>query len=149
MSNLKKNLFTLAPEQLEQAINPWSWWFEGNANQNQNGFINITNYKSGNPTLEQKIVGQTAGYGMQLGIIEDAIDLMIGFLPKSQLTSEQRKVIERFKKMHAEIQEHKEQAALDEIGNNGIDGIVSALKTLKKSDPKAYEAAAKKLKDVL
>ena len=151
MSFSKNNPFQnpFVPESLSQAINPWSLWLEGSANQNQNGFINVTNYKSGNPKLEQKIVNEVAGYGMQLGIIEDMLEMMIGFLPKSKLTAEQQKTIECFQSMITDIKAHKEKSALDELGSNGIDGIISALETLKQSDPEAYGAAVKKLNRIL
>ncbi len=151
MSGSKRNSFyhPFVPENLDQAINPWSWWFESSANQNQNGFINVTNYKSSNPQLEHKIVNEVAGYGMQLGIIEDMLEMMIDFLPKSKLTDEQKKTIERFQSMISEIKAHKEKSALDELGSNGIDGIISALETLKISDPDAYETAVRRLNEVL
>ncbi len=144
---LFKNPFT--PENLAQSINPWSWWFEGSANQNQNGLINITNYKSRNPKLEQSIVSEVAGYGMQLDVIEDMLEMMISFIPEGKITNHHDQIIKKFQKMKNEIKVHKEQAALEQLGANGIYGIISALETLKKSNPEAYKTAIKQLKEVI
>lgn len=147
ISNPIKNPFV--PENLAQAINPWSWWFEGNANQNQNGFINVTTYKSGNPKLEQKIVGEVAGYGMQLGIIEDIIEMMIGFLPKSQLTAEQVKIIERFRGMVEQIRAQKENDFAERYSMSSIDTFVEGLAELKNKDKVLYERITARLKEGL
>ncbi len=147
MSAHSKRSFT--PENLAQAINPWSWWIEGNANENQNGFINITNYKSGNPKLEQKIVSETAGYGMQLGVIEDMIDVMIAFIPKGKITSDQQRVIKRFKDMTAAIRLQKEKDLLERFSAGSVEDLVGRLDRLKKDDPALYDKVSKKLKSAL
>lgn len=142
----------LAPENLAQAINPWSWWFEGNANQNgnQNGFINITtSYKAKNPKLESRIVNEVAGYGMQLGIIEDLLEVMIGFLPKSQLTPEQQKTIEKFKDMTAKIRAEKDNALLEQYAGGGADRMVEDLQELKRKNPALYENVSARLRSIL
>lgn len=141
--------WAFAPENLEQAINPWSWWFGASANENQTGFINVNVGKSRNPGLERSIVHDVAGYGMQLGVIEETIEMMIGFLPKSQLNAEQKAVIQRFQDMAARIKVHKEKAAMAQLGSGGVEAVISGLETLKKSDPKAYAAVSKRLKEAL
>lgn len=136
----------LVPENLAQAINPWSWWFDTNVNQNQNGFINVTTYKSGNPKLEASIVNEVAGYGMQLGVIEDMIEMMIGFLPKSQLSPQQAQTIAKFKDMTARIAAHKEKNLLEHFSTDSVDDFVQDLKALKIKNPALYESIAKRLK---
>lgn len=145
--DIMKNPFV--PETLAQAINPWSWWFGTNANQNQNGFINVTTYKSGNPKLEQKIIGEVAGYGMQLGMIEDMIEMMIGFLPKSQLNEAQVKTIAKFKDMVAQIEAHKQQVRLEEFSAGGVERLIENLGKLKEQDPQLYDQVSQRLKSVL
>lgn len=137
------------PETLAQAINPWSWWLSGSANQNQNGFINITTYKAKNPKLEQRIISEVAGYGMQLGIIEDMIAMMIGFLPKSQLAAEQKDTIAAFTKMMEEIKAHKDAARLEEFSAGGVDRLVEGLQALKRDDPALFDRVAARLRDAL
>lgn len=132
------------PENLAQAINPWSWWL--NASDNTNALVNINNIKSRNPKLEQKIVTEVAGYGMQLGIIEDMLELMIGFLPKSQLTEQQTKNIERFKKMRADISAHKERDLLEQFSASSVDEFLEKLEKIKASDPELYHAVKNRLK---
>jgi len=138
-----------APETLAQAINPWSWWLEGNANENQNGFINISNYKSNNPELEQKIVQETAGYGMQLDVIEETMEMMLGFIPKAKITEENAEQIKRFKDMTASIRKQKEKDLLERFSANSIEDLVERLDHLKSEDPALYEDVSKKLKSAL
>lgn len=132
------------PENLAQAINPWSWWL--NASDNTNALININNIKSGNPKLEQKIVTEVAGYGMQLGVIEDMLDMMIGFLPKSQLTEEQKKIIERFKVMREDIRVHKEQDLLESFSVSSVDAFLGKLEQIRDSEPALYRTVKDRLK---
>ena len=147
MSTNSKKAF--APENLAQAINPWSWWLEGNANENQTGFINIANYKSANPKLEQTIIHEAAGYGMQLGVIEDTLEMMLEFIPKSKITPENKETINRFKKMTNEIRTHKEKDLLERFSAGSIEDLVDRLDTLKKDDPALYNRVSKKLKSAL
>lgn len=139
------------PENLAQAINPWSWWIEGSANenQNQNGFINITNYKSGNPKLEQKIISETAGYGMQLSVIEDMIEMMIDFIPRSKISDGHQKTIQCFKDMVHEIHLQKEKDLLERFSAGSVDDLIDRLDRLKKDDPALYARVSDKLKSVL
>lgn len=151
MSLPKKNPFqsSLSPENLAQAINPWSWWFEGNANQNQNGFINVTHYKSANPKLEQKIISETAGYGMQLGVIEEMVEVMIDFIPKGKVKPEHESKIAQFKEMMTAIRAQKEQDFVEQFSANSVDDLIERLDQLKQDDPELYKNVAKKLKSVL
>ncbi|MGH1404826.1 MAG: hypothetical protein ACRBDL_11355 [Alphaproteobacteria bacterium] len=146
-----KNPFV--PKSLEQAINPWSWWFDTafntHASDNQNGLINITTYKSANPSLEHKITHEVAGYGMQLDVLEETVEMMIGFLPKSKLTAEQKKTISRFEKMMSEIRTHKEAAAVEQIISGGLERLISNLEMLKDKDPALYDQVSGRLKEVL
>lgn len=135
------------PENLAQAINPWSWWL--NQSDNTNGFINVTNYKSGNPKLEQKIVGEVAGYGMQLGVVEDTIEMMMAFLPEHKITNAQRKTIEKFKNMVAEIKAAKEKALLEQMSAGGIEKFIDGLEELKKDRPELYARVSARLRQVL
>jgi arsenate reductase (glutaredoxin) len=59
--------FSLAPEKLWQAINPWTF-----ANQGaQLGFVNINLGHTAHPEIEQKVLDEVGSYGRQLGRIGD------------------------------------------------------------------------------
>ncbi len=149
--SFSKNPFV--PENLAQAINPWSWWFDTvfntRASDNQNGLINITTYKSANPSLEHKIVHEVAGYGMQLDVIEETMDMMIDFLPKSKLSEEQQRIISEFQGMMAGIKARKDQAAIEHVTSGSLENLISNLQTLKDQDPELYEQVSNRLKAVL
>jgi hypothetical protein len=66
-----------------QWINP-SWWMGSLAQQF--GFININETSSADPQLEQRIVGEVASYGRQLGWISEALETVIGCVRHAGLT---------------------------------------------------------------
>jgi hypothetical protein len=146
-----KNPFV--PEHLQQAINPWSWWFDTafntSASDNQNGLINITTYKSADPSLEHKITHEVAGYGMQLDILEETVEMMLGFLPQSKLSQEQKNIVSEFQGMMEDIKAQKEKAAMEQVSPGGIERLISNLETLKEKDPALYSQVSTRLRDVL
>ncbi|WP_321393754.1 hypothetical protein [Emcibacter sp.] len=136
-----------APDTLSQAINPWSWMFK--SSDNSTGLININTYKSGNPTLEHRIVHEVAGYGMQLSVIEALLEVMLQLMPERELTREQQDKIDTFKILMEDIRKHKEKTLLEEFSPGGVDELVGRLASLEKQDPGLYERVAERLKKVL
>lgn len=136
-----------APDNLAQAINPWTWWFK--ATDNVTGLININNYKSANPETERKIIHEVAGYGMQLGAIEDVLEILLQAMPAQKLNPDQEKSIQDFRKMVAEIKDKKEQALVEQMCAGGVDRMIEGLELLKKKHPERYEAVARRLKAAL
>lgn len=65
--------FQLAPDQLWQAINPWTW----NVDNNQFGFINISLGETKYPEAERRILDEVGSYGKQIGHIADALEVLI------------------------------------------------------------------------
>ena len=65
--------FSLAPDQLWQAINPWSFYNQGA----QLGFVNINLGQTAHPEIEQKVLDEVGSYGKQLGRIGDALEVLI------------------------------------------------------------------------
>jgi hypothetical protein len=61
----------LAPNQLTQTINPWSWTF-GNFS-----LLSINMGKSSAPDVEARILDEVGSYGRQLGRIGDALNAII------------------------------------------------------------------------
>jgi hypothetical protein len=63
---------SLAPDQLWQAINPWTFNQQGA----QFGLINIDLGNAGESDLERKLLDKVGSYGRQLGRIGDALEVM-------------------------------------------------------------------------
>ncbi|WP_417317215.1 hypothetical protein [Emcibacter sp.] len=136
-----------APDNLSQAINPWSWMFK--STDNTTGFININTYKSGNPGLEHKIVHEVAGYGMQLSTIEAVLEIMLQLMPEKELNREQQGKMDDFKAMMEAIRAHKEKSLLEEFSPGGVEELVHRLAHLEEQDPGLYEKVAERLKKIL
>jgi hypothetical protein len=65
--------FSLAPDRLWQAINPWSFYQQGA----QLGLVNINLGQTPHPEIEQKVLDEVGSYGRQLGRIGDALEVLI------------------------------------------------------------------------
>lgn len=64
--------FSLAPEKLWQAINPWSLYNQGA----QLGLVNVNLGQTPHPEIEQKLLDEVGSYGRQLGRIGDALEVL-------------------------------------------------------------------------
>ncbi len=64
---------SLAPDQLWQAINPWTFNQQGA----QFGFINIDLGDTAESDLERKLLDRVGSYGRQLGRIGDALEVIL------------------------------------------------------------------------
>ena len=78
----KQFSFSLAPDQLWQAINPWSFYQQGA----QFGLINIDLGATAHPETEQKILEEVGSYGRQLGRIGDALEVLLNHVKLEQLS---------------------------------------------------------------
>ncbi|PNU03570.1 hypothetical protein [Novosphingobium guangzhouense] len=78
--------FSLAPEKLWQAINPWNWTFEGS----QVGLINVNIGATKYPETERAILDEVGSYGRQLGRIGDALEVLIGHFDAQALSEAER-----------------------------------------------------------
>ena len=81
----------LAPTQLNQAINPWSWSF------GQVGLFNINLGNAGDPAVETRILDEVGTYGRQLGRIGDALQVLLDHVDLGALTKSERRAIDRLK----------------------------------------------------
>ena len=63
----------LAPDNLWQAINPWSFAFSGD----QIGLLNISIGETRHPEVERTILDEVGSYGRQLGHIGDALEVLL------------------------------------------------------------------------
>lgn len=77
--------FQLAPQKLWQAINPWTWTFEGS----QVGLVNVNIGETKHPETERAILDEVGSYGRQLGRIGDALEVLIARLDPATLSREE------------------------------------------------------------
>ena len=67
---------SLAPQQLWQAINPWTFSLDGS----QLGLVNIDLGQTPNPQAERTILHEVGSYGRQLGRIGDVLEVILDHL---------------------------------------------------------------------
>ena len=95
--------FSLAPDKLWQAINPWSFYQQGA----QLGLVNIELGNTRRPDIEQAILEKVGSYGRQLGRIGDALEVLIDRLPLEGLSPDQEDAIQILKGQLAEVRKVK------------------------------------------
>ena len=95
--------FSVAPEKLWQAINPWSFYNQGA----QLGFVNINLGQTAHPEIEQKVLEEVGSYGRQLGRIGDALEVLIDHAKLEDLSREEAEAIDILKGQLAEIRKVK------------------------------------------
>jgi hypothetical protein len=93
----------LAPENLWQAINPWSFAFTGD----QLGLINISIGETKHPEVEREILDEVGSYGRQLGHIGDALEVLIDHFDQSPLGQPEKDALAILKGELAEIRKVK------------------------------------------
>jgi len=93
---------------VKQSILPWTFLF--NPVGSQFGLFNINLGQSSDPALEEEILSDVAGYGKQLGRIEDALVVLLNRLDLSSLSVEDRKALEEFRSMTSEIDKVKKRS---------------------------------------
>ncbi|HVJ55076.1 MAG TPA: hypothetical protein VM689_21635 [Aliidongia sp.] len=77
---------SLAPQELWQAINPWSFYQQGA----QFGLVNIDLGQTPHPETEQAILDEVGSYGRQLGRIGDALEVLLKHVELDGLTPAER-----------------------------------------------------------
>ena len=69
----------LAPSQLTQTINPWTWTM-GNVS-----LFTVNLGKSGAPSVEARILDEVGSYGRQLGRLGEALAVVVDWAEKQGL----------------------------------------------------------------
>ena len=93
----------LAPDNLWQAINPWSFAFTGD----QLGLVNISIGETRHPEVEREILDEVGSYGRQLGHIGDALEVLIDRFDQSALGQPEKDALSILKGELAEIRKVK------------------------------------------
>jgi len=115
---------------------PWSWLY-------QFAPITINQMKTENPTLEKKIVNETASYGKQLGKLMEAVQILVRHLDSDQLAGDERELLNSFSRMANEISAIKGGYQMPNPDN--LETMISTLSYWKERDPSYYEQARQKL----
>jgi len=103
MTAMKSMQFSLAPEQLWQAINPLSFYQQGA----RFGLINIDLGITPRPEVEQTILDEVGSYGRQLGWIGEALEVLMNHVPLEGLDAKEREAIDILRGKLAEIRQIK------------------------------------------
>jgi len=138
------NLFSLAPKQLSQLINPLYWL---NTGTDQIGFINISGTASGKPELEADIIENVATYGRQLGRITDVLQAVLAQMHPDRWPAAEQEAVRHFQEMAAKIAAVK--AGYLAPTQKNIDQLIAGINSLKESDMEEYVRIKNELRDKL
>ena len=94
---------SLAPDQLMQAINPWTFNQQGA----QFGFINLDLGAAGESDLERKLLDRVGSYGRQLGRIGDALEVILKHVKLGDLKPEEQDALDILKGQLASVRQVK------------------------------------------
>ncbi len=94
---------SLAPDQLWQAINPWTFNQQGA----QFGLINIDLGNAGESDLERKLLDRVGSYGKQIGRIGDALEVILKHVKLGDLKPDERDALEILKGQLASVRQVK------------------------------------------
>ncbi len=95
--------FSLAPDQLWQAINPWTFNQQGA----QLGLINIDMGATAHPETEQRILDEVGSYGRQLGRIGDALEVLLNHVKLEGLSQPEADALAILRGQLAEVRKVK------------------------------------------
>jgi hypothetical protein len=102
-----------------QSINPFTAFMTGG----QFGLININVGQTNDENVEKEVLTDVAGYGMQLGRIEDAlVVLLTHFHPRKALTTKETDAIDALKEMLDAIARKKKKYKRPVMPTDGIAG---------------------------
>ena len=102
--------FSLAPDQLWQAINPWTFFNQGA----QFGLVNVNLGRTSRPDIERAVLDEVGSYGRQLGRIGDALEVLIDHVPLEGLSPEEADALAILKGQLAEVRRVKRRERASE-----------------------------------
>jgi hypothetical protein len=91
----------LAPGQLTQTINPWSWTF------GDFSLFTVNLGQSGDPGFEAGVLDKVGSYGRQLGRMGEAMAVVLAHLDRASLQPHEEKVIRALERQLEEIADLK------------------------------------------
>jgi hypothetical protein len=130
----------------EFIINPQTSWKR---------FVNpqfFFTYNLGDAAIENHVLSRAGSYGKQLGKILDVVDVLVRHLPADALTAGERRTVDEFIELRDDVERAKGEFREDEGGVGSgvnVDRFLSSLDRLRNTDPRAYAAAVRRLRDGL
>jgi hypothetical protein len=94
---------SLAPQQLWQAINPWTFSLDNS----QLGLVNIDLGQTPNPQAERAILNEVGSYGRQIGHIGDVLEVLLDHLKLKDLDSAEKDAIDILRGQLAQVRQVK------------------------------------------
>ncbi|MDR3408679.1 MAG: hypothetical protein P4L68_09285 [Methylovirgula sp.] len=94
---------SLAPQQLWQAINPWTFYQQGS----QIGLINIDLGQTPSPQTERNILNDVGSYGRQIGHIGDALEVILDHMKLNDLEPAEKDAIDILRGQLAQVRRIK------------------------------------------
>jgi hypothetical protein len=94
---------SLAPQQLWQAINPWTFSLDNS----QLGLVNIDLGQTPNPQAERGILNDVGSYGRQIGRIGDVLEVLLDHLKLKDLDSAEKDAIDILRGQLAQVRQVK------------------------------------------
>lgn len=95
----------LAPQQLTQTINPWSWTF------GDISLFSINMGKSAAPGVEARVLDEVGSYGRQLGRIGEALTVIIGWAETQGMPEHKAIAALKLQLEHVDVIVREEKAA--------------------------------------
>jgi hypothetical protein len=96
---------SLAPQQLWQAINPWTFYQQGA----QFGVVNIELGQTPAPETERAILDEVGSYGRQLGRIGDALGVLLAHVKLDGLSPDEKDTLDILRGQLAEVRQVKQR----------------------------------------
>jgi hypothetical protein len=96
----------LAPQELWQAINPWTFYQQGA----QFGFVNINLGQTPRPEVEQAVLDEVGSYGRQLGRIGDALEVLLDHIKLDGLSADEKIALDVLRGQLAAVRQVKQRA---------------------------------------
>lgn len=138
------SLFSLAPKQLSQLINPLYWLDSGT---DQIGLINISGAASAKPELEADIIKNVATYGRQLGRITDVLQAVLAQMHPERWPAAEQEAVAQFRDMAAKIAAVK--AGYLAPTQENVDQLIAGINSLKENDKDEYARIKNELREKL
>lgn len=87
----------LAPSQLTQSINPWSWTF------GDFSLFTVNLGQSSDPQFEARVLEQVGSYGRQIGRIGEALAVLLDRVDLTSLSKGEQAAIDDLRRQVAEV----------------------------------------------
>ena len=94
---------SIAPQQLWQAIDPWTFSLDNSTL----GLVNIDLGQTPNPQAERGILNDVGSYGRQIGRIGDVLEVLLNHLKLKDLDSAEKDAIDILRGQLAQVRQVK------------------------------------------